>query len=86
MDIRDLTKEIKSSILCFPADDFNMMTNKVCLSSFHDFIIDNSDFSIEEATQICELIRVYVAYNKSFYIDEHSCIRFKLNTKVRVIK
>ena len=59
------------------------MTSKICLATFHEFIINNSNFDIQEATAICELIRLYIAENRSFFIDEDSCIRFRFTNKKR---
>ena len=48
MDTQFISDKIRSDFVCFPVDDFNIETNKLCLRSFLEFLEDTTDLHHDE--------------------------------------
>ena len=81
MDTQWISENLKSDFVCFPVDDLNIETNKICLRSFFEFLEDTTDLHHDEIKTVCESIRLWIAKNCSFYVDKGSNILIRLNLK-----
>ena len=81
MDTQWISDKIRSDFVCFPVDDFNIETNKLCLRSFLEFLEDTTDLHHDEIKIVCDSIRFWVAKNRSFYVDKDSNILIRFNLK-----